>query len=274
MIDRRIIIAALALLPSLALADCVPGNVVPPVNDSTYCCSGAFEAGGSGRCAALPTCLPGGSPASLSNPGQCCSLTVLNNGGSPICQSINTCFQGGHPANLANPGACCSLTALNNGGNPVCAATNSNAYAVGSVFIDLNHDKQQGAGEVGSDFSRNAVLTVYAINASNRVAGRGSVAPDGYWRIDSGVLPATGYTFVLSDLPGVGVGIQSPPSIMPPHVTRTGENTSSSYQSPGTVDPIVDSRIAGIPTQGSVVGPPSYMNFGLVDDRIFASGFD
>lgn len=269
----RVVFAALVLLPSLAFADCVTGNVVPPINDSSYCCSGAFEAGGSGRCVAVRSCLPGGSPASLNDPGQCCSLVVIANGGFPICQRTNTCAQGGHPANLNDPGACCSQTALNNNGNPVCAAINSNAYAVGSVFIDLNRDKQQNVGEKGSDFSRNAALTVYAINTSNQVTGRGSVAPDGFWRIDSGILPSTSYIFVLSDLPGVNNGIQSPPSLLPPRTTRTGENRSFDYQSPGVADAVIDSKIAGASTQGSVVGPTSYMNFGLTD-RIFAHGFE
>lgn len=273
MLQLRKLLATLALLPSLAFADCEPGNFVPPVNSSTYCCSGMLEAGGSGRCVAVRTCLPGGSPASLNNPAQCCSGVVLSNGGFPICESSATCLQGGHPANIIDPGACCSQIAANNNGRPVCMASNSNAYAVGSVFIDLNRDKQQNVGEKGSDFSRTDVLTVYAINASNRVAGRGNVAPDGFWRIDSGVLPDTSYTFVLSDLRGVNNGIESPPSLLPPRTTRTGENRSFDYQSPGVADVTVDSKIAGTTTQGSVIGPPSYMNFGL-NDRIFANGFD
>lgn len=152
----RMLAAVWLMLPSLCFADCVPGNVIPPVNDSNYCCSGAFEAGGSGRCVAVRSCLPGGSSAPLNDPGRCCSLTVISNGGFPICQPTSACFEGGHPASLLDPGACCSGIAQNNNGNVICAATNANAYAVGSVFLDLNQDKQQGNGEAGSDFSRNA----------------------------------------------------------------------------------------------------------------------
>src|SRR5690606_27000883 len=126
-------------------------------------------------------------------------------------------------------------------------------------------------GEAGSDFSRNDILTVYAVNSANRVAGRGSVARDGFWRIGSGLSANTSYTFVLSDLRGINAGIQSPPPVLPPRVARTGENRSFDYQSSGVVDAVSDGRLAGVSTAGAIVAPQSYMNFGLYD-RIFANG--
>ncbi len=219
----------------------------------------------------MPACLPGGTPASLNNPGDCCSQTVLV--ATHACDFVATCLAGGHPADLNNPGACCSQSALVNGGNPVCAAQTTSPYAVGSVFVDLNKDKQQSSGEEGGDYNQNGALTVYAVNASGHIAGRSYVEPDGFWRIESGLSANTSYTFVLSNLPSIANGIQSPPPLLPVGVAHTGENRSFDYASIGIADATIDGKVVGLTSPANTATPSSYMNFGA-SDRIFANGLE
>ena len=271
---RCLIALLVGLLPlRAAMADCLLGGQAAPFSDASYCCSRQLQSNGLGICTDVPSCLAGGAPADLNHPGNCCSGSALVNGGNPICGAASpTCFAGGHPADLNYPGQCCSQSALINGGNPVCQAQTSNAYGVGTAFIDLNNSKQQDSSEKGSNLA-DAALSVYAVDSTSHVVGRTFVAQDGYWRIESGLQANQVYTFVLSKLANLSTGTLSPPPILPSGVFTTGENRSLAYQSAGSIDGTSDGRVQEFSTSGSATSPVEYINFGLTD-RIFSGTFD
>ena len=271
---RFVLALLVGLLPlDATLADCLLGGQAAPFSDASYCCSRQLQSNGSGICTDVPSCLPGGAPADLSRPGDCCSRSALANGGNPICAAASpACFAGGHPADLNNPGACCSLSTLVNGGNPICQAQTSNAYGVGTAFIDLNKNKQQDSSEKGSNLADGA-LSVYAVDPTGHIVSGTFVEKDGYWRIESGLQANQVYTFVLSRLANLSLGTLSPPPVLPTGVLTTGENRSLAYQAAGSIDGTSDGRVQEFSTSGSAMSPVEYINFGL-SDRIFAGSFD
>jgi hypothetical protein len=252
--------------------DCLLGGQAAPFSDASYCCSRHLQSNGLGICTDVPACLPGGAPADLSLPGACCSKLALINGGNPICATASTCMSGGHPADLNNPGACCSQLALINGDNPICQPETTNAYAVGTAFLDFNKNKQQDAGEKGSNIQDGA-LSVYAVEPTGHIVGGSFVESDGYWRIEHGLDPDSDYTFVLSRLANLQNGTLSPPPLLPTGFSTTGENRSFDYQSTGLIDGVSDGRVTERSTPGEAINPLIYINFGATD-RIFASSFN
>jgi hypothetical protein len=113
------IISSVTAPMAIHAASCVAGGQPCNLNNPGMCCSKACLING-GNPICESGCLPGGSSCDLNKPGACCSGGCLVNGGNPICDP--GCLPSGSSCNLNNPGACCSGGCLINGGNPICSA--------------------------------------------------------------------------------------------------------------------------------------------------------
>jgi uncharacterized repeat protein (TIGR01451 family) len=135
-----------------------------------------------------------------------------------------------------------------------CINTAPTASITGTVFIDANASGVFDAGESGVALP-GTVLTVYAINGFNQVAGRATIDPaTGRYAI-TGLLQSSNYQLVLANNDSVAIGAPSPAASLPVGFVNTGESLN------GSADGTVNGAFPGITTPPS--GGVGSVNFGV-----------
>lgn len=135
-----------------------------------------------------------------------------------------------------------------------CIYTPPTATISGTVFTDINANGVLDAAESGLVLP-GTVLTVYAIDGFNRVAGRATIDPDTGGYTLTGLYQSADYQLVLVNASTVSLGATAPAASLPAGFTNTGESLNSA--SDGLANGVYPT--ATTPASGGV----GSVNFGL-----------
>ena len=126
-----------------------------------------------------------------------------------------------------------------------CLYTPPTASVNGTVFMDANANGVLDTTESGLVLP-GTVLTVYAIDGFNRVAGRATIAPDTGSYTLTGLFQSSDYQLVLVNSSTVDIGATAPAASLPIGFVNTGESLNSSTDGiPNGVYPTATTAASG-----------------------------